>query len=237
MDWIYIGEYYHIKEKEIPLDCKFGVTNDLSSREYSLSRTKSPINYRMVKAWRVPDNMKREDIENLISIVFSEQKYDGYEWYDIDLETFYDKIISIFDQLKRMTGGDYFNLEEEDLVSKGYTDETIEEIIEKRATYTNLNITIDNVIITGERAKDRFSNFIKYLLDNNIKDISTLSVDFTNILKKNISEYSQYAQNQLSFIDGYYLNCHNSTYEKKRIIDKISSKYNLGVICDIVSQK
>jgi hypothetical protein len=136
-----------------------------------------------------------------------------------------------------MTGGNYFNLEEEDLVSKGYTDETIEEIIEKRATYTNLNITIDNVIITGEGARDRFTNFIKYLLDNNIKDISTLSVDFTNILKKNISEYPQYSQNQLSFIDGYYLNCHNGTYEKKRIIDKISSKYNLGVICDIVSQK
>ena len=191
----------------------------------------------MVKAWKVPNNMKREDLEILVSIVFSEQKYEGCEWYDVDLEAFYDKIMDLFDQLNRMTGGNYFNLEEEDLKGKGYIEETIEEIIEKRSASSNLNISINNTTIAGDRAKDRFSNFIKYLIDNGIKDMPTLSSDFTNILKKNISEYPQYSQNQLSFIDGYYLNCHSSTYEKKRIIDKISSKYNLNVICQVVNQK
>ena len=237
MEWIYIGEYYHIKAKEIPLDCKFGVTNDLRAREYSLNRTNSPINYRMVKAWRVPDNMKREQLEILISIVFSEQKYEGCEWYDVDLGTFYDKIINLFDQLNKMTGGNYFNLEEEDLKGKGYIEETIEEIIEKRSTWTNLNITIDHLTIAGEKAKDRFFNFIKYLLDNNIKDMSTLSSDFTNILKRNLSDYPRWAQNQLVLIDGFYLDCHNSTNAKKKTIDKISSKYDLNVICEVISQK
>ncbi len=33
--YVYIGQYYHIKNKELPLDLKFGVTNNLTQREYS----------------------------------------------------------------------------------------------------------------------------------------------------------------------------------------------------------
>lgn len=234
MNWIYIGEYYHIANKEMPSDCKFGVTDDLTKREYSLNRTKSPINYRMVKAWRVPDNMKREDVEVLISIAFSEQKYDGCEWYNVELEEFYTKILTLFDHLRKMTNNSYFNFVEEDLKSKGIIQETFEEIIEKRSAWTNLEITIDDITISGIKAKDRFFNFIKWIVDNNKVDINNLSNDFSGILKKNLEDFAEYKRIQSNTIYGFYLDCHSGTIEKKNIIDRISDKYGLGVICNVV---
>jgi hypothetical protein len=54
-----------IKNKDLPLDFKFGVTENLNQRENSLSKTKSPIKYMILKAWEIPYNAKREKVENL----------------------------------------------------------------------------------------------------------------------------------------------------------------------------
>ena len=70
--YVYIGQYYHIKNKELPLDFKFGVTDNLDKREYSLGRTKSPIKYMILKAWEIPINVSRERVEKLIATIFSE---------------------------------------------------------------------------------------------------------------------------------------------------------------------
>ena len=67
--YVYIGQYYHIRNKELPVDYKFGVTTNLNQRERELSRTNSPIKYMIINAWEIPSNIIREKVENIIEYI------------------------------------------------------------------------------------------------------------------------------------------------------------------------
>jgi hypothetical protein len=232
-NYIYIGGLYHISKKEVPSDYKFGITSSLNVREYSLNSTKMPVKYRMLKAWEVPENMKREDIEDLVSVVFSKQKYEGCEWYNIDLEEFYTKITDIINILKKSTNNDYYNLIEVDLKLSGYETETIENILNKTKD-KELQIEIEGIKIEGLKAIDKFGNFVKYILENNKVELDVFIKDWSNIFKENKEDFKEYERAQLFKIGDMYLNCHNDLNRKKNIIDRISDKYGLDVICNVV---
>ena len=52
--YVYIGELYDIRDREIGIkDKKVGETDNLEVREFHLSKTKSPIKYRHITAWNV----------------------------------------------------------------------------------------------------------------------------------------------------------------------------------------
>ena len=56
--YIYLGEHYDILNREIGIsDKKIGLSKDPISREQSLTKTKSPIRYRIVAVYKV-DNIK-----------------------------------------------------------------------------------------------------------------------------------------------------------------------------------
>jgi hypothetical protein len=228
--YVYIGQYYHIKNKELPLDFKFGVTDNLNQREYSLGRTKSPIKYMILKAWEIPSNVSREKVEKLIATIFSEYKYDGCEWYDIDGDVFQNKITALFQIISEMISDGEFNFTEIDLNTKEDSSKVEVEIEKeirtgKKSPWTNLKIEVDGVDISGDSAKNGFVNAFNKVIET-INPVQ-LSVDFNKIFKENKEDYPDYKQNQCSEINGFYLDTQSSTKEKMRQISDVFSKYNI----------
>ena len=227
--YVYIGQYYHLKNKQLPLDFKFGVTDNLDNREYSLGRTKSPIKYMILKAWELPSIVSREKVEKLISIIFDKEKYDGCEWYDIDGNDFQDKISSLFQVLTEMFNDQNIDFKEVILdkeEDKTTIEETIEENIRKRSNWTNLRIEVDNNDISGESAKEGFVNFIKYTF-NKIGDVN-VAIKFTDIIKSDVREFAEYKQKSVERINNLYLDTHSSTQGKKDKIQEIINTFNLN---------
>ena len=229
--YVYIGQYYHIKNKELPLDFKFGVTDDLSQREYSLGRTKSPIKYMILKAWELPSNVKREKVEKMIALIFDENKYDGCEWYDIDGEIFQDKIKSLFQIITEMVDDINFSFIEVDL-DKSTDGDIVEKEIEKeirtgkKSAWTNLKVEFNGVDISGDSAKNVFINSIKEILKN--IDPVQFSLDFPKIFKLSLDDYPDYKRSQSLKIGNFYLDTHSSTKEKENILINIFKKYNIN---------
>jgi hypothetical protein len=226
--FVYIGQYYHIKDKELPLDYKFGVTDDLSRREYSLGRTKSPIKYMILKAWEIPSNVKREIVEKLIATIFEEYKYDGCEWYDIDGDTFQNKIASLFSIISDMVTDGDFNFKEVEI--DDHNKDEVEKEIEKeirtgRAASTNLYIQIDDIDLSGESAKDGFINAINHILTKVAP--TQFLIDFSRIFKQNSDDYPDWVKS-IEKIGNFYIDTHSSTNKKKRPLDDIIRKYNLN---------
>ena len=227
--FVYIGQYYHIKDKELPLDYKFGVTEDLNKREYSLGRTKSPIKYMILKAWEIPPNVKRERVEKLISTIFEEYKYDGCEWYDIDGDTFQNKITSIFSIISDMVNDGDFNFKEVEIDdhNKDEVEKEIErEIRTGRAAWSNMDIHVDDIDLSGDSAKDGFINSINHILTKITP--TQLAIDFSRIFKQNQDDYPEYKQKSLEKIGNFYLDTHSSTNTKKKLLEDIFEKYNLN---------
>jgi hypothetical protein len=235
--YVYIGQYYHIKNKDLPLDFKFGVTENLNQRENSLSKTKSPIKYMILKAWEIPYNAKREKVEKLISTIFSENKYDGCEWYDIDYETFQGKISTLFQIITEMVEDCEFKFSEVDL-SKGDSEDTLTNEIEKeirngkKTEWTNLEIKIDGVSFSGKSARDGFVNAIKKVVYL-VGDLQFL-IDNAKLSKSNIEDFPEYKRGQVEKINNFYLDTHSSTKDKCRILTEIFKKYNISYQIDIV---
>jgi len=234
--YVYIGQYYHIKNKELPLDFKFGVTDNLDQREYSLGRTKSPIKYMILKAWEIPSNVSRERVEKLIATIFSEYKYDGCEWYDIDGDIFQNKISSLFQIITEMVQDVSFNFIE---VNLNTTDESkVESEIEKeirtgkKSPWTSLKIKIENNDILGGSGKESFINAFNKILEK--IDPITLSIDFNKIFKENKEDYVEYKQNQCAKIGDFYLDCQSSTKEKQKQLKEVFIKYNIDGDVEVV---
>jgi hypothetical protein len=234
--YVYIGQYYHIKSKELPLDYKFGVTDNLDQREYSLSRTKSPIKYMILKAWEIPMNVNREKVEKLIATIFDENKYDGCEWYDIDGETFQGKISTLFQIISDMVNDGNFNFTEVDLNKSTETVDIVEKEMEKeirtgkKSPWCNLIVEIDGINLSVEgSAKNTFVNFINKILED--IDIVQLAIEFPKILKSNKEDFAEYKRGQVEKIGDFYLDTHSSTSEKKKIISDLISYYKInGVV-------
>lgn len=233
--YIYIGQYYHIRNKELPRDYKFGVTNSLEQREFSLSRTKSPIKYMILKAWEIPFNVNREKVESLISLIFSEYKYDGCEWYDIDGDLFKDKISTLLKMLSEMIDDVHFTFTE--VILDDIKTDTIENILEneirtgKRLPITNLVVKIDGNLICGDSAKDKFINTFKKVIE--YIDPVQISLDFNKVFKMNILDYPEYKRGQCENILDYYLDTHSSTKEKFNIINNLFKIYDINGYVEI----
>lgn len=228
--YVYIGQYYHIKNKELPLDFKFGVTDDLDQREYSLGRTKSPIKYMILKAWELPSNVKREKVEKMIALVFDEHKYDGCEWYDIDGETFQGKIKELFEIISDMIDDVDFTFIEVDL-DKNSDGDVVEKEIEKeirtgkKAPWTNLEVNIEDNLIKCDSAKLTYGKAIEEILK--LVDPVQFSIDFPRIFKLKKEDYPEYKRNQCIKIGEFYLDSNTSTSQKKRDICSVFSKYGI----------
>jgi len=224
--YVYIGQYYHIKNKQLPLDFKFGVTDNLDTREYSLGRTKSPIKYMILKAWELPSNVKREKVEKLIATIFDESKYEGCEWYDIDGVIFQDKITQLFSILTDMFDDENIVFNEINFTETEEIESKIEtEIRErKRQPWTNLAINIDNIDLSADNAKDGYLNAIKYIFTK-INEI-TVALDFNNIIKTKSDDFASYKRSEK--VGSFYIDTHSSTQTKKSILDYMIEKYQLS---------
>lgn len=228
--YVYIGQYYHIKNKDLPLDYKFGVTNNLDKREHSLGSTKSPIKYMILRAWELPTNVKREKVEKIISLFFDDCKYDGCEWYDIDGDTFQDKIKELFDVISDMVVDTNFTFNEVDLDKKTSGD-IIEREIEKEirnGVNSKISIDINGKIINGDSAKVVYYNAINEI----IKYVSPirLCIDFPKIIKSNKNDYPDYkiSCNGILDIGDFYLDTHMNNGQKKRYIKYILDFYKIS---------
>lgn len=220
----------------MPEDYKFGVTNNLSNREFQLNRTNSPIRYVIVKAWKVPDNIKREDVELLIENIFSDQKYNNCEWYDIELDKFISKITAHFDMLRKMTSGQYFNFVEIDLDNVEGQNEPDQKQERRKSAKLDMEIKIEGQTVEGFTVKEKLGKFINWTLNSNNVDFEKLKNDYSRIIKDNIEDIPGYARSGRYILldNGYYLNANSDTPEKCNMINKIITEYNLDASCVIL---
>jgi hypothetical protein len=236
--YVYIGMYYHIKNKMLPLDCKFGVANNLEEREYALSRTKSPIKYMILRAWEIPSNVKREMVEKLIAIIFAEYKYDGCEWYDIDGDLFQSKIATLFQIISAMVTDGNFVFNEVNLDIDTKTDDILEKELEKeiragkKADWTTLKITYGDKVITSNKAKNCLTDFL--LEVSKVIDLVQIALDFPNMLKTDKNNFPDYKQNQAVKVKDFWVDTHSSTDMKRKFILSIFEKYNLVGSVEII---
>jgi hypothetical protein len=89
--YIYIGEHYDVLGREITIpDKKIGFSINPVSRENQLNRTKSPIGYRIITAYKV-DNMKK--VENMLHAILDSRRVYG-EWFKDDEDTLTNEFIN-----------------------------------------------------------------------------------------------------------------------------------------------
>lgn len=82
--YIYLGEYYDVLGRELSLsDKKIGKSIDPVSREYQLNRTKSPIGYTIISAYKVDDMDK---VEKMLHAILDSRRLFG-EWFKDDEDT------------------------------------------------------------------------------------------------------------------------------------------------------
>ena len=82
--YIYLGEHYDVLERSIGItDKKIGLSKNPVGREYQLSRTKSPIKYRIISVYKV-DNMNR--VEKMLHNILDSRRVEG-EWFKDDEDT------------------------------------------------------------------------------------------------------------------------------------------------------
>lgn len=235
--YVYIGRYYHIKNKDLPLDYKFGVTDNLDQREFSLGRTKSPVKYMILKAWEIPSNVQREKVEKLIANIFAEYKYDGCEWYDVDGDLFQSKISTLFQIISDMVLDGNFVFTEINLDDDTKTEDIIEKELEKeirsgKSEWTTLKIKVDGLEITSKKAKNCLVDFVQFLLTK--IDPIQFALDFPNLFKTNRDNFPDYKKNQSVNIGDFWLDTHSSTQEKRRIIIDVMNFYSIDGLVEIV---
>jgi hypothetical protein len=235
--YVYIGRYYHIKNKELPFDYKFGVTDNLDQREFSLGRTKSPIKYMILKAWEIPSNVAREKVEKLIANIFAEYKYDGCEWYDVDGDLFQSKITHLFQIISDMVLDGNFVFTEVNLEEGSKTEDVIEKEIEKeirsgKAEWTTLKIKIGDMNISSNKAKSCLIEFIQFIFTK-VEPVQ-FALDYPNLLKTSKDNFPDYKKNQAVSIGEFWFDTHSSTQEKKRIISDIMNFYSIDGSVDII---
>lgn len=236
--YVYIGRYYHIKNKELPLDYKFGVTDNLDQREFSLGRTKSPIKYMILKAWEIPFNVQREKVEKLIANIFAEYKYDGCEWYDVDGDLFQSKVTTLFQIISDMVIDGNFVFSEVNLDVDIKTDDLIEKELEKeiragkKADWTTLKITYGDKVITSNKAKNCLTDFLLEVSET--IELVQIALDFPNMLKTDKNNFADYKQDAAAKVKDFWVDTHSSTDMKRKFILSIFDLYNLDGSVEII---
>lgn len=100
----------------------------------------------------------------------------------------------------------------------------------KKSPKTNLRVLFpDGNIIYNVTAKETFSKTIELI---GIEKVSRLNIRqvSTNIVSK--TSHPNYRQQKSLY--GYYILTHSSTYQKKKHLEEISKKLNLGLIIEIL---
>jgi hypothetical protein len=113
--YVYLGEMFDFMGRTIGLtDKKIGRSEDCLQRENDLSRTKSPIGYRIITAFKVDDMFKVERM--LHSILDSKRTYG--EWFRDDDDT----LTSEFLNFMLSYGGEQYDIDVEREKKKVETD-------------------------------------------------------------------------------------------------------------------
>ena len=103
--YIYLGEHYDVLSREIGIsDKKIGLSIDPISRENSLTKTKSPIRYRIVAVYKV-DDMRR--VEKMLHSILDSRRVFG-EWFKDDDDTLEGDFINFMNAY----GGEVYNIQE-----------------------------------------------------------------------------------------------------------------------------
>jgi hypothetical protein len=103
--YIYLGELYDVLGRELSIgDKKIGLSAQPLNREYQLNRTKSPIGYKIISAFKV-DNMYK--VEKMLHSILDSRRVFG-EWFKDDEDTLTGEFVNFLIAY----GGEIFNLEE-----------------------------------------------------------------------------------------------------------------------------
>jgi len=123
--YIYLGEHYDVLNREIGIsDKKIGLSKNPIDREQSLTKTKSPIRYRIVAVYKV-DNMRK--VEKMLHSILDSRRVFG-EWFKDDDDTLEGDFINFMNAY----GGETYNIEEVKIEqSVLVTDNRLKEVVEK----------------------------------------------------------------------------------------------------------
>jgi hypothetical protein len=103
--YIYLGELYDVLGRELSItDKKIGLSAQPLNREYQLNRTKSPIGYKIISAFKV-DNMNK--VEKMLHAILDSRRVFG-EWFKDDEDTLTGEFVNFMIAY----GAEIFNVEE-----------------------------------------------------------------------------------------------------------------------------
>jgi len=103
--YIYLGELYDVLGRELSItDKKIGLSAQPLNREYQLNRTKSPVGYKIISAFKV-DNMYR--VEKMLHAILDSRRVFG-EWFKDDEDTLTGEFVNFMIAY----GAEIFNVEE-----------------------------------------------------------------------------------------------------------------------------
>jgi len=130
--YIYLGEHYDVLNREIGIsDKKIGLSIDPISREQSLTKTKSPIRYRIVAVYKV-DNIRK--VEKMLHSILDSRRVFG-EWFRDDDDTLEGDFINFMNAY----GAEVYNIQEikeENILLK--EDARLLEVVKKHGAPLNL---------------------------------------------------------------------------------------------------
>ena len=146
--YIYLGEHYDVLNREIGIsDKKIGLSINPINREQSLTKTKSPIRYRIVAVYKV-DNMRR--VEKMLHSILDSRRVFG-EWFKDDDDTLEGDFVNFMNAY----GAEVYNIEEvkmEQNILK--TDNRLKDVVEKHGAPLNLirkYLGVDYDVVLDER--------------------------------------------------------------------------------------
>jgi len=130
--YIYLGEHYDVLNREIGIsDKKIGLSIDPISREQSLTKTKSPIRYRIVAVYKV-DNMRK--VEKMLHSILDSRRVFG-EWFKDDDDTLEGDFITFMNAY----GAEIYKIEEVKMEQNVLiADNRLKDIVEKHDSSLNL---------------------------------------------------------------------------------------------------
>lgn len=103
--YIYLGELYDVLGRELTIsDKKIGLSAQPLNREYQLNRTKSPVGYKIISAFKV-DNMYK--VEKMLHAILDSRRVFG-EWFKDDEDTLTGEFVNFMIAY----GAEIFNMKE-----------------------------------------------------------------------------------------------------------------------------
>lgn len=130
--YIYLGEHYDVLNREIGIsDKKIGLSIDPISREQSLTKTKSPIRYRILAVYKV-DNMRK--VEKMLHSILDSRRVLG-EWFKDDDDTLEGDFITFMNAY----GAEIYKIDEVKMEQTVLiADNRLKDIVEKHDSSLNL---------------------------------------------------------------------------------------------------